>query len=582
MKVNYPLFFSLIGDYYLHAHTPTHSQIITNNETSLVIEDVLSHFNLELSGFYMFYGDKYTPKIGIAILDGVDNIKMYNIQNQEIFPEQIITQYSDKPISPTELIKIMQNRHIEKTLFYYFYDNRHIFSFLDFMTNIDINIILKSVIKKLLLLSPETISTIHKLVSVILGAPIVESNMEIVKKIDFNLNKIFTDKNEYIFSLNGVTLPKEGDVIKFGEPIFLIGELKKTLELPLLYLSILNKKSEYMSLWYAQKLFSSLLYNHYTVVLPLDYVTSHMDNFKKLPILLKNLRTVMVETISNKIYSSNVKYSSVGVLKIESKFAYSVKETFLFKDFSFDYLNDEKFFFTEKESKVIKDNNDFSIKRYEAYSATKKENELHIYNESNDTVHKENESGSFNENISMWSKMVSVGINEIIEQYENTYFIYDKIELFKDLYNVTILDKNKYQSISTDSKTILANTKDYFTTPEDKINYYSVSKENVINAESISYNSLLALVETGAKLKDKNTQYIETFDNLAQNDKININSVAIENVSNIETLNISSEISSKDVLIATDNMQPKEIVRAIYTVHDSMDVDTDTNIDKEW
>ena len=101
-------------------------------------------------------------------------------------------------------------------------------------------LILKSVIKKLLLLSPETISTIHKLVSVILGAPIVESNMEIVKKIDFNLNKILTDKNEYIFSLNGVTLPKEGDVIKFGEPIFLIGELKKTLELPLLYLSILT------------------------------------------------------------------------------------------------------------------------------------------------------------------------------------------------------------------------------------------------------------------------------------------------------------------------------------------------------
>jgi len=72
--------------------------------------------------------------------------------------------------------------------------------------------------------------------------------------------------------------------------------------------------------------------------------------------------------------------------------------------------------------------------------------------------------------------------------------------------------------------------------------------EEFINNETLSYNATLLIVEKAMKLKDKNVQYIEAFDNLVQNDKINIDNLIFECISNKELLVISSKISSKDAI----------------------------------
>ena len=580
MKVDSTLYLRMIGDYYLHAYVLKHSDIVKSNYTSSLIQDMFNEISNSMYGQLFKYGNKTRIAIGMFKLDVENNIKFYDIYNNEIIEYYGIISpfdgnfYTDN----TEIIKQANTHRTSNGLCYIVLngDVNFIMEITESIKNMSISYFSKAIINKIVLFSPDNEKFITDIVSIILGAPYcVSPEGETVLKVGENY--IETDKNNYEFNY-AISYPKIGTKLYFCEPVVKLcsvndGAIKYNIN----YIK-LNKVKSFNNELYSDTISKALTDNLIYVDIPIEIASENSNVLMDISYVFKNLKIVFSESISSKLDKSST--DCVESTKNILTSSYMV-DTYEKHSLTVDYYNEEsQIYFSENIKYEILNNGLATYSENHYITSNKEEYETYDYEESNLVSHLEEENIDIDYIDLKSSALEDYSVINVLERELNSVFAIDYNGLFDDYLDVNFEDKNSINAIETEKETITSYIVDYMMSQSDSQTITSTIEENIITVEDDIKTSSLETVESSNVYDNLETSIVSSnslnIDDELTSFNIDKEDVSVYNTNSFETLTVEIETQ----MVKTNN-EMSVIAKDILNTNDEMLVNSDTNIDKE-
>jgi len=580
MRVDSTLYLRMIGDYYLHAYVLKHSDIVQNNYTSSIIQNMFNETSKSIYGQLLKYGNKIKISIGLFKIDVKNNIKFYDIYNNQITDYYGIVSPFDGSFytDSAKIIKQANTYRVSNGLCYIVRngDVNFIMELTESIKKMSVSHFAKAIVNKILLFNPDNKKFITDMVSIILGAPYCLSpNGETVLKV--HENYIETDKNGYEFE-TAVSYPEIGTKLNFCEPVVKLcsvndGAIKYNIN----HIK-LNKIKSFNNKLYADTISKTLANNLIYINIPIEIASGNSDILKDVSYVFKNLKIIFAESISSKLDKANAEYAENSKNILNSYYIVNVSEK---HSLTVDYYNENsQINFSENAKSKITNNESAEYNELYYISSVKKENEVYNHKESDSTLYLTQQNVSLNYNDSKKSTLKDFNIVTSLEKELNYVFVVDSSDLFNDQVSISVENKTTIKPIETEKETIVSHITDYMMSQSDSQIITSILKENIdVNEKNIKNSSLTIMNSSNVcdKMETSITShnYIE-FNGELKTFNIDKEDVSVYNTNSFETLTVEIEAQ----IIKTDN-EMSVIVKDILNTNDKMLVDSDTNIDKE-
>ena len=572
--MNHKLYYSLLGDYYLHAFMPNSKTDLISDFTSTKIIENINKINDSIDNKYLGVNNKFNLKIAIAKLDYDMNLSISNMYGALINDEQYIISYlSDNVINSEQLNKLMVQYKTEKTLVYIVtQENLHMNKIIDLIIE-DVDLNIQNLIYKFILMSPLNYDNITKLISGLFEVPL-SLDYEIID--GYTEGYVHTNKNFYKINHDEIFKYSVGHKLKPFEPVYLIGNVNTSQfknDRVLTQLSLLSKYDFYD--FYLSKIIETIKATLIYIAIPLEIAVDH-KRISFIQTILSKINIVRCSMISLKESNDTCKalaiprtiYKSSSKLSIEESIHIDIinyKDSNHFSTISNSYLK------IEKSDKF----NTTSSKNLAAI--LKKDAEIEALQD-NLLIDKKQDSLNTSESYDLSATKEELIVAKIEIQNDDFIIAGDSLNL-KDNQKTNVNKKENINAIEKDKETIFGYGIDTIKLPTDKITANIVEDENI---NSIQSNLETAYYSKSDKLfsDSKNENLLETIYTI--NLKDDIKNKIFDN-SNLKMYNLNEKnmkFSNSDFISLKDSDVVSKSVVDILRTLDELTVDTDTKIDK--
>ena len=579
MQIDNNLFITMLGDYYLHAHVFTHSQIAVNNYTSSIIETLFDNVRNKNYGFLLKYQSKPYLVLVKYQLDSNNNISFYDLNGNQIEPVGYISPFDGKYYTDTKYL--IQQSNINRVSSFMVYVNlnkvNYILDVPELFSNLTFSDVLKAVISKYIFFSPENKNYLSKLLSVVLGSPVILSpDGETVQYV--SQEKIITDK--WIYQLepcDECIYPSIGNKLNFLDPILIKTFIVDGIKYDFDYSRLIA--TDGFSLFYKNKLIDTLIKNKIFLNIPSSVLSDSSDTIKNISTVFKQLKLIYAETMTFLSESENV-FSKLDfrnilqektIFNFVEKFSISIQNMVINERFDFTSFDDYKI-----KSTSVSD----TIKKDDIYALKTTETRLNLKEQSN-PYKQYSDDFEIYETTDKSSFLNTFTVSNIDDFNKFNILNADYFNLPTDSNVTKISDKSDFNLIEKDVKTVYDIIIDTLNLPFDNLTYKSVTNITADQLINNSFNSSLQISEQTLINNETTKSNIIAYDLLSTHDETNTSIIDKSNISIYNIDKYETAFSQSGAIEVSEDNVIKDITKSIIESHDEMDIVNNTTIDKE-
>lgn len=284
MKIEQQILFKLLGDYYLHATTPSKHEIAVANEVGAMLHKHGSSISTNIQSLRLTYGNKYQLHLGYISLEQ-GNPLLFSIDGQEVASALIVSPYDGRVYELELIAQQMQERRHNKRLVYYIMDDEHHIGSLAGAILHGLHGSRADVARTIIMLRPHNRRMMEDVTSALLGAPLAYDNETIVQKTDTH---IITNKNIYAIEHATRFEKPVGHKLIMFEPVYNLVRIDIDDAQHAAKIVALIERASWSNALYAQKLLRVLLHCYFVIQLPIDVASENSEAVQVISSVFKN------------------------------------------------------------------------------------------------------------------------------------------------------------------------------------------------------------------------------------------------------------------------------------------------------
>jgi hypothetical protein len=276
---------------------------------------------------------------------------------------------------------------------------------------------------------------------------------------------------------------------------------------------------------------------------------------------------------------ANSEFSSSEKLMYQERYKYNMEEEYSIITSFYHHSNEVDF--SEEHKNLIEEKSKTNATSSDKVSALKtREANVDVENK-NKNIDYETSGYSMQEANKKSSSLVEVKIADIHNKSEEQISIADTFKVFKDKITYKINSRSIYETEAPNRINLSTSYLDTMLKQNDDVDYMIVNESNPNIIETNKESALLKRTDNDIKIKDAVKNMVEDKNVEIVKEKMNLSAIDKTKVYVKNLDKATTRYSNEDSILTIKYDKIKDVNEELLETKDSMEIDTNTNIDKE-